>query len=157
MQYLIDRWLNALKFGTLFLLAAAVVFSALERGFSIRRLKKPWRSTLLDLQYFFTGLFYPPVVSFGIAGVFAYFSIKRQIPTVRASPAVFAAEFLAVLFACDMLAYIRHRLFHSRQLWAFHSIHHSSEDVNWTSGPRLHAIETLCDITGETLVFMLAA
>jgi sterol desaturase/sphingolipid hydroxylase (fatty acid hydroxylase superfamily) len=31
-----------------------------------------------------------------------------------------------------------HRAFHGRRLWKFHSIHHSSVDVDWLSAVRLH-------------------
>jgi sterol desaturase/sphingolipid hydroxylase (fatty acid hydroxylase superfamily) len=157
MQQLVHRWINALEYGALFLVAAALVFSALEQNFSFRSFKKPWRQTILDLQYFFIGLLYPPSVSFGIAGVFAYFAIHRSGPLTKPTPVVFALKLLVVLFICDILAYTRHRIFHSKSFWAFHSIHHSSEDVNWTSGPRIHMFESLADVTGETLVFTLAA
>lgn len=157
MHHLLDSWINALKYGSLVLLGAALLFSALEQNFSFRKFKKPWKATVLDLEYFFAGLLYPPVVNFGLAALFGFFAIRRNGPPAGVSAMVFAAELVAVLVACDILAYVRHRFFHSKTLWTFHSIHHASEQVNWSSGPRLHPAESIIDVIGETLVFMIAA
>lgn len=157
MHRLFEGWVNSLKFGTIALVIVAVVFSALEQNFPFHRLKKPWKCTLLDLQYFFAGLFYPPVVSFALSAFFAFFMIRRDKPPATISSLGFTVEFLAVLFANDVLAYIRHRIFHSKDFWAFHSIHHSSEQVNWSSGPKLHPAESIADVLLESLVFAFGA
>jgi sterol desaturase/sphingolipid hydroxylase (fatty acid hydroxylase superfamily) len=157
MQQFVHRWINALEYGAISFIGAALAFAVLERIFSFDGSRKPWRATFLDLQYFFVGQLCAPAVSFGIAGVFAYFAIHRIGPMVKPSPVVFWLKLLAVLFACDIWAYVRHRFFHSKFLWAFHSIHHSSEQVTWTSGPRIHIIESVADVTGETIIFTIAA
>lgn len=148
---------NSLKYGTIAILIAAIVFPALEQNFAFRKSKKPWQSTLLDLKYFFTNLLHPPIISFGLSAFFAFFMIRRDKPAPEISPLGFMAELMAVLIAVDVLAYIRHRSFHSKALWPFHSIHHGSEEVNWTSGSRIHPGESIIDASLETLVFMLGA
>lgn len=47
----------------------------------------------------------------------------------------------ALVFVCgDFLGYWQHRFFHGRQLWPFHAVHHSSEELDWLSSVRLHPI-----------------
>jgi len=149
--------LDQLKYGTIVLLIVGGVFGAMEAGFSFQQFKKPWKSTLLDLKYWLTSIFYPPTVDFALAAFFAFFSLRRTTPLTRPTTLGFAINLMALLIACDIWAYIRHRIFHSKLFWRFHSIHHSSEQVTWLSGVRLHPIESFADIVGETLAFMIAA
>lgn len=44
------------------------------------------------------------------------------------------------LVVSDFLLYWIHRLFHGAQLWPYHAIHHSAEDVDWTTAYRFHPI-----------------
>jgi len=158
LEFLFHRCLRAWGFGALVLVVGFVIFSILEGSFFFKRIKKPWRSTRLDLQYFCLGLLYPPCISFVLSAVFAFLMIERKPATPAISPAAFAGQLPAVLFACDVLVYIRHRIFHaSKPLWLFHSIHHSSEELNWTSAARFHPAENIIEATGVVLVFMTGA
>lgn len=47
--------------------------------------------------------------------------------------------FLAVLVV-DFAGYWRHRFMHSKFFWPFHTIHHSSKQVDWLSTDRFHPI-----------------
>lgn len=145
-------WAKALEYGSIVLVVAAVVFAALEQNFSFRKINKPWKETFLDLQYFFVGLLYPPTIRFGIAAILAWLMVRTRPHPV--STLVFGFELLVVLFIDDLWVYIRHRTFHSRVLWPFHSVHHQSEHLNWISGQRQHPIEVIIDLTGESLLFM---
>lgn len=49
-------------------------------------------------------------------------------------------QLFALLFLADAIAYGMHRLLHRPRLWAFHAVHHSSEDVDWLSSVRLHPV-----------------
>ncbi len=40
----------------------------------------------------------------------------------------------------DFIGYWTHRWHHTRQLWDYHAIHHSSETVDWLSAVRLHPV-----------------
>ena len=46
----------------------------------------------------------------------------------------------AYLLFSDFLLYWSHRLFHGAKLWRFHAIHHSAEDVDWTTAYRFHPV-----------------
>jgi sterol desaturase/sphingolipid hydroxylase (fatty acid hydroxylase superfamily) len=45
------------------------------------------------------------------------------------------------LIGNDLMMYLTHRAFHTMRLWRFHAIHHSSEDLEWTSATRFHPID----------------
>ena len=47
--------------------------------------------------------------------------------------------FLAVLVV-DFAGYWRHRFMHSKFFWPFHTIHHSSKQVDWLSTDRFHPV-----------------
>lgn len=51
-----------------------------------------------------------------------------------------AIELIVIL---DFLGYWLHRMFHGRRWWAFHEVHHSSEDLDWLSSVRVHPINDL--------------
>jgi sterol desaturase/sphingolipid hydroxylase (fatty acid hydroxylase superfamily) len=40
----------------------------------------------------------------------------------------------------DFIGYWTHRWHHTRQLWDYHAIHHSSETIDWLSAVRLHPV-----------------
>jgi sterol desaturase/sphingolipid hydroxylase (fatty acid hydroxylase superfamily) len=44
------------------------------------------------------------------------------------------------LIVSDFLLYWTHRIFHGARLWRFHAIHHSAEDVDWTTAYRFHPV-----------------
>lgn len=58
-------------------------------------------------------------------------------PLAAQPPWLQAAE---VLFLTDGLGYWMHRLFHHRSLWAFHAVHHGSEQLDWLASVRLHPV-----------------
>ncbi len=137
-----------------------VIFSLMERMFSVRAGEKAVaRATLLDLQYALLSMLYPPFLYFLIAAFFA-----DQALHVKAAPhnpqlalLYFALQVLAVLFARDCLIYLRHRIFHLPKVWAYHSIHHSSEEVNWLSAVRFHPAENIIESAAEIVLFIVAA
>jgi sterol desaturase/sphingolipid hydroxylase (fatty acid hydroxylase superfamily) len=57
-----------------------------------------------------------------------------------AAKAPIAIQALAVIVAMDFIQYWLHRLFHGRTLWPFHAIHHSAEDLDWTTTFRIHPV-----------------
>ncbi len=44
------------------------------------------------------------------------------------------------LVVSDFLLYWVHRLFHGVHLWPYHAIHHSAQDVDWTTAYRFHPV-----------------
>lgn len=50
------------------------------------------------------------------------------------------AQVGVVLVVTDFLQYWLHRAFHSKALWVFHAIHHSAEEVDWSTTFRVHPV-----------------
>ena len=55
----------------------------------------------------------------------------------------FWGQVAAYLLLSDFLLYWNHRLFHGDRLWRYHAIHHSAEEVDWTTAYRFHPVN-LC-------------
>jgi sterol desaturase/sphingolipid hydroxylase (fatty acid hydroxylase superfamily) len=156
---ILNRCLASFEHGVIFLSVGLVLFAVLERVFAFKSTNKPLSAYLLDLQYAFLSMLYPPFIYFILSALFAWISLRLHNPSHNPdlSPFTFAGELFAVLFVRDCLIYLRHRIFHLRFVWAFHSIHHSSEDVNWLSAARFHPAENLIETTGEILLFLVCA
>ncbi len=146
----------SIKDGVIALTIGFILFFLMERMFRFRPVKKPWRATLLDLQYAFLAMLYPPFIYFILSAIFGFLAlqISANPHDPHISPLIFAAELFILLLVRDGLIYLRHRIFHLRPVWKFHSIHHSSEEVNWLSAVRFHPAENLIESTGETLLFI---
>jgi len=147
---------TAIIHGLIALSIGLILFSVLERMFQFKTVKKSGRATLLDLQYALLSMLYPPFIYFIIAAIFGYLALqfKATPENPDISPLRFLAQLLALLFVRDCLIYLRHRIFHLRAVWAFHSIHHSSEEVDWLSAVRFHPAENSIEATGEILLFI---
>ncbi len=70
------------------------------------------------------------------------------------------AQVLSAFLIADFLSYWIHRAYHRFPfLWAFHVVHHTSEELDWLSTPRLHPISQIVDtalIAGILLLLGLA-
>jgi len=51
-----------------------------------------------------------------------------------------AAQMIIFLVGEDFITYWTHRWFHGKQLWKYHAVHHSSEELDWISAARFHPI-----------------
>jgi lathosterol oxidase len=61
---------------------------------------------------------------------------------VRALPLV--VQFPLAVLVADLAQYAVHRAFHRVPLlWRFHSVHHSSRDLDWLAGSRLHVVDAV--------------
>jgi len=58
------------------------------------------------------------------------------------------------MLVSDFLLYWIHRVFHGASLWRYHAIHHSAEDVDWTTAYRFHPIN-ICFSTYLVDIIML--
>ena len=101
-------------------------------------------------------MIYPPFINFIVGTVFAALAVEARKTShdPEISALTFAGELFAVLFVRDCIIYLRHTIFHQGPIWAFHSIHHSSEEVNWISAVRFHPVENIIEATGEVLLFI---
>jgi sterol desaturase/sphingolipid hydroxylase (fatty acid hydroxylase superfamily) len=61
-------------------------------------------------------------------------------------------QFLAAVLVADVAQYAVHRAFHQvPMLWRFHAVHHSSRDLDWLAGSRLHVVDA---VTTRALVLV---
>ncbi|MGH7365057.1 MAG: sterol desaturase family protein [Candidatus Rokuibacteriota bacterium] len=75
------------------------------------------------------------------AAVFFRWAVAPELQgAVAAQP--LALQFVEVLVVADVTQYTVHRLFHQVPwLWRFHAIHHSSRQMDWLAGSRLHLVD----------------
>jgi sterol desaturase/sphingolipid hydroxylase (fatty acid hydroxylase superfamily) len=52
----------------------------------------------------------------------------------------FWAQLLIYVMGSDFLLYWTHRIFHGNSLWRFHAVHHSAEEIDWTTAYRFHPV-----------------
>lgn len=74
--------------------------------------------------------------------LFAWARSEQVATAVAAWPA--AIQFVAIVLVADLAEYAIHRLFHRVPwLWPFHEIHHSSREMDWLAGSRLHLVDVV--------------
>ncbi len=66
------------------------------------------------------------------------------------------AQALIFLVVSDFLTYWIYRLYHGAQLWRYHAVHHSSEDLDWISAARFHPINILFGTVMVDVALLLA-
>jgi sterol desaturase/sphingolipid hydroxylase (fatty acid hydroxylase superfamily) len=64
--------------------------------------------------------------------IFSGYGVAPRLPL--------ALQAVLVLVVLDFIQYWLHRLFHGHTLWPFHAIHHSAEDLDWTTTFRIHPV-----------------
>ncbi len=71
-------------------------------------------------------------------------SVHAQVSGLNADRLPLAIEVLAVMLVADLAQYWVHRSFHRLSwAWPFHAIHHSSRDLDWLAGSRLHVVDII--------------
>jgi sterol desaturase/sphingolipid hydroxylase (fatty acid hydroxylase superfamily) len=66
----------------------------------------------------------------------------------------FWAQVVVQLVLADFLLYWIHRIFHGNTMWRYHAIHHSSEEVDWTSSYRFHPINLIMQPALVTIIML---
>lgn len=94
---------------------------------------------------FFVSPVYRPIRTFLSAGVFAgaFSWLLRPDGTSSLAEMPFWLQIVVMLVATDFLQYWTHRLSHTKPVWKFHAIHHSSPQVDWLSASRWHPLNFL--------------
>ena len=64
------------------------------------------------------------------------------------------AQAAIVFIGADIMLYWTHRLFHRREMWRFHAIHHSSTPVSWHSTYRFHPVNIWLSFTLVDMVML---
>lgn len=143
-----DRgWTLGLDWFALNLLLTALVFVPLERVFPLRVAQGTFRlGWTTDGVHFLVSHVLVEIVSFLILlpSVTAAALVQPAAlqAVVRAQPVWL--EFLEIVLLADLAQYAVHRAFHRVPLlWRFHSVHHSSRDLDWLAGSRLHLVDVV--------------
>ena len=138
-------WHLGLDWMLLDLLLMSLIFIPIEmvwpKNKDQSRFHEEWRT---DLVYFvishlfiqFFGVFTqkPATLFFGWMGLSGIHAWVNSLP--------FVLELFLAFFITDLFQYWAHRFFHSRAyLWRFHSIHHSTQNMDWLAGSRTHFVD----------------
>jgi sterol desaturase/sphingolipid hydroxylase (fatty acid hydroxylase superfamily) len=131
-----------------------VVFGILEKAFpSVRNQPKFRQGVWLDTFYwFFTPLAIQILDIAVMAALFLpiYFLLGRSLAIddilrgygPLAELPIWQQGLIAIVVG-DFVGYWTHRLNHTRQLWDYHAIHHSSEVMDWLTAVRLHPVNDI--------------
>jgi lathosterol oxidase len=129
------------------LLVLALVFVPLERAAALVReqriLRRGWRT---DLAHFFASHLLVQVLALLTIApaqlLLGGLVSSRLHAVVSAQP--LALQVVQVIALADLFQYAIHRAFHALPwLWRFHAIHHSSEEMDWLAGSRLHLVDVV--------------
>jgi sterol desaturase/sphingolipid hydroxylase (fatty acid hydroxylase superfamily) len=52
----------------------------------------------------------------------------------------FWGQLVVYVVVSDFLLYWVHRIFHGAKFWRFHAVHHSAEEIDWTTAYRFHPV-----------------
>ena len=138
-------WHLGLDWLLLDLLLMAVIFVPIEmvmpKNKDQSRFHEEWRTDLvyfvishLFVQFFGVITQRPATVFFGWMGLFGLHTWVQSLP--------FFVELFFAFFITDLFQYWAHRFFHSQHyLWRFHSVHHSTKNMDWLAGSRIHFID----------------
>ena len=138
-------WSLGLDWLILDLLVMVLIFVPIELVFPKNKMQSKfhpeWKT---DLIYF--GISHLAIQLFGVltkkpaVAFFGWMDLAGVQQWVNDLP--FVVELLIALVVTDLFQYGAHRIFHSHYfLWRFHSIHHSTENMDWLAGSRTHFID----------------
>ncbi len=143
-----------LVFFILNLLAFAALFIAIEKFFGHRKkqliFRDEWQTDLIyfAFNHILIGIFLIIINTF--ISQF-HFVINQGLQEYVQSLNI-VIQFLLVMLVADIVQYWSHRAYHEVPfLWKFHAVHHSSKEMDWIAGSRVHIVEIL--IT-RTFVFL---
>jgi sterol desaturase/sphingolipid hydroxylase (fatty acid hydroxylase superfamily) len=140
-------------------LLLATLFVPMERLWPLRPAQSTFRTGwTTDTLYFLTSHLFVQVTTFLILApaqaAFTMLEGQGWREAIASLPLI--VQFAAVLFCADLAEYFIHRAFHVvPALWRFHAIHHSSLDMDWLAGSRLHIVDVI--VTRAIVVFPLFA
>ena len=126
------------------ILVLALLFIPLERLFSLRKqpiLRPGWRT---DVAHFFASHFLEQVCLVLALGAILAFTEPLVSPRFQDAVANQPAglQFLEALLIVELIGYFMHRAFHSVPwMWRIHAVHHSSEQMDWLAGLRVHPLD----------------
>ena len=140
-----SKWHLGLDWLLLDLLLMAIIFIPIEmvwpKNKEQSRFHEEWRTDLvyfvishLFIQFFGVVINAPVIAVFGGLGLSGIHTWVQNLP--------FIIELFFAFFITDLCQYWAHRFFHSHvYLWRFHSIHHSTKNMDWLAGSRTHFVD----------------
>lgn len=135
-----------LDYFVLELLVLGLLFIPLERKFALKKqniFRAGWQT---DLKHFFVSHAGVQLLSAAIllpANAFFAWAIDADFQRAVAAQPLWL-QFIELLLAADLVTYWVHRAFHQVPwLWNFHAIHHSSREMDWLAGSRMHLVDAL--------------
>jgi len=135
-----------LDYFVLELLVLGLLFIPLERLFALHKQKIFRRGWQTDLKHFFVSHAGVQLLSFAVlipAQAFFDWAVDFDFQARVAAQPVWP-QFAEILLAADLVTYWVHRAFHQIPwLWHFHAIHHSSREMDWLAGSRMHLVDAL--------------
>jgi sterol desaturase/sphingolipid hydroxylase (fatty acid hydroxylase superfamily) len=145
----------------------ALVFSVLSHYWACNDAAPWWRKRELvtDIVYWFFVPVFARVIRIGllIVGASFVFHIKDADELIAfydnghgplAQLPLWVQAILFVVLA-DFMLYWLHRLFHD-QLWKYHAVHHSSEELDWISAARFHPINLIIGTISVDVILLMA-
>ncbi|MBY0494001.1 MAG: sterol desaturase family protein [Cyanobacteria bacterium] len=140
-------------------LLLAALFVPMERLWPLRPQQSTFRpGWTTDSLYFLISHLFVQVTTFLILAPAnaAFAALEGQAWRAAISGLPLIVQFFAVLLCADLGEYFIHRAFHAvPALWRFHAIHHSSLDMDWLAGSRLHIVDVI--VTRAVVVLPLFA
>lgn len=124
-----------------------VIFTPLERAFSLHREQKVFRNGWrTDIIHFLFNRFLIDIIGFlsiiTLAISFRWL-INHDFQAMVASQSAWL-QFIEAVFIANLCGYWAHRLSHTIPfLWKIHAVHHSSAELDWLASARLHPLDQI--------------
>lgn len=135
-----------LDYFVLELFVLGLIFVPLEALFALREqrvLRAGWQT---DLKHFFVSHVGVQLLSFAAlipAQVFFAWAVRLEFQQAVAAQPLWV-QFFELIFIVDLATYWIHRAFHQVPwIWSFHAIHHSSLQMDWLAGSRMHIVDVM--------------
>src|SRR5262245_30489968 len=130
------------------LFVLSLVFWPLERFFPAVPAQLAWRrDTGTDILFWFLKPLLRTLILLAAVPVATALDLSADSPWLEGfgplAQQPLWLQFVEVLIGGDLLGYWIHRCLHSRLLWRFHAVHHSSKEVDWLSTVRLHPVDNI--------------
>lgn len=143
----------------LVLLLAPPILILIERIWPSIKTKPVFRKEFYtDVAWYFVGPVFQrlvaPLVLVVLVVIPFYLLFDRPLEQFRSgfgplAELPLALQSVIALVMFDFVFYWHHRLFHKPVFWSIHSIHHSSENLDWLSAQRIHPLN---EVGGQLLV-----
>lgn len=129
------------------LLGSTIIFVIIEKLFPLYKgqtiFRKAWQNDLIHFAFNHLLIgFMLLVVNLTIHYIFDWMiksTVQEFVQNIW-----FVPQLILCVFIADFVEYWTHRAYHEIPfLWKYHSVHHSSEVMDWLAGSRLHFLEII--------------